>query len=75
MNSIEKACALCGGPGKLAILLNVAGPTVHQWVAGVRPVPLERCAAIEKILNGAVTCEELRPDKAEYWAYLRGLVG
>jgi DNA-binding transcriptional regulator YdaS (Cro superfamily) len=35
-------------------------------------VPAERCPQIERATDGAVTCEELRPDLAEHWAYLRG---
>lgn len=30
------------------------------------------CIDIERATNGAVTCEDLRPDLADRWAYLRG---
>ena len=33
----------------------------RHWYEGRRPGP-EKCAAVEKATNGAVTCEELRPD-------------
>lgn len=42
---------------------------VSQWVSGVRRVPAERCPGIERATDGAVRCEDLRPDVD--WAYLR----
>lgn len=42
---------------------------VSQWANGRRRVPAEYCPAIERATNGAVRCEELRPDVD--WAYLR----
>lgn len=67
---IEKACHILGGQTALARLMGVATPTVNQWVKQKRPVPIERCPAIERATNGAVRCEDLRPDVD--WAYLRG---
>lgn len=55
----------------LARALDVSPPLIYQWRTGIRQVPAERCPQIEKATNGAVTCEELRPDLAEHWAYLR----
>lgn len=43
---------------------------VNQWAHETRPVPAERCPEIEKATHGAVSCEELRPDLMEMWAYL-----
>ena len=43
---------------------------VNQWVNGVRQVPAERCPAIERATDGAVRCEDLRPDVD--WGVLRG---
>lgn len=60
-----------GRASALAVALGVTPVTVHQWAKG-KPVPAERCPAIERVTCGAVTCEELRPDLAESWAYLRG---
>lgn len=68
--SIREACRIVGGQAVLARLLMVSPPTVNQWVSGTRQVPAERCPAIEKATDGAVTCEELRPDVD--WSYLRG---
>ena len=56
----------------LARDLSVAPPLLYQWRTGIRQVPAERCWQIERATDGAVTCEELRPDLAEHWAYLRG---
>lgn len=56
----------------MAASLSVTPAAVHQWVRGIRRVPTDRCADIEKATAGAVTCEELRPDKLDYWAFLRG---
>lgn len=55
----------------LAKALGVHQTAVSQWIAG--KVPLDRCVQIEKLTNAAVTCEDLRPDQAEYFAYLRGV--
>ena len=51
----------------------IATPTVNQWVKQKRPIPAERCPTIEKATNGAVRCEDLRPDVD--WAYLRNSAG
>lgn len=67
--AFERACKLTGGQANMAKLLNVKPPTVSQWVHLVKQIPAERCPEIEKAVNGAVTCEELRPDVD--WAYLR----
>lgn len=69
-NAIEKACGIIGGQTALARLIGIATPTVNQWVKNKRPVPAERCPSIERATNGAVRCEDLRPDVD--WAYLRG---
>lgn len=46
----------------LAAKLGVTPGFVSQWRTGFRPVPIERCAAIEQITGGAVTRRDLRPD-------------
>lgn len=68
--ALKEACINLGGQALMARYLGVSPPTINQWVSGVRPIPAERCLEIEKITEGAVTCEELRPDVD--WAYLRG---
>lgn len=59
-----------GNATRLSRDLNVDQSLISLWANGVRPIPAERCLEIEKITEGAVTCEELRPDVD--WAYLRG---
>jgi len=49
--------------------LGVTQGMVHQWAHGIRPISPQRCITIERATNGAVTCEELRPDFD--WQYLR----
>jgi len=60
-NLVAIACDVVGGMGVLSRLLGVSAPTVSQWKSGVRPIPIERCAAIEKITGGKVTRQEMRP--------------
>lgn len=66
----EKACEILGA-SKLAHILGVSPQAVSDWRKAKRAIPLERCAQIEKATGVAVTCEELRPDKREFWAYMR----
>ena len=42
--------------------LGVTPSVVYQWGVGLRPTPLEYCAAIERVTDGAVTRKDLRPD-------------
>lgn len=58
-----------GSAAKLAEAINAFGSDVSNWAAGNRPVPAERCPAIEEATNGLVRCEDLRPDVN--WAVLR----
>ncbi|MBY0241882.1 MAG: helix-turn-helix domain-containing protein [Burkholderiaceae bacterium] len=66
----QKACDIVGA-AKLAQILGVSPQAISEWRKAKRPIPLERCAQIEEATKVAVTCEELRPDKQEFWAYLR----
>jgi DNA-binding transcriptional regulator YdaS (Cro superfamily) len=56
-----------GRAARLAADLNVTAVTVHEWAN--HRVPADRCPAIERATNGAVRCEEMRPDVD--WAVLR----
>lgn len=58
-----------GRVNELAALIGVPAALMSQWKVGARPVPAERCPAIERATAGAVRCEDLRPDVD--WAYLR----
>ncbi len=62
MNHIDRACEVVGSQKALADILSIKPSTVSQWRAGIRPIPVERCAAIEAATNGAVTRRDLRPD-------------
>lgn len=53
----------------IAAALDVAPQQIYQWASGSRGIPAEHCPAIERATNGAVRCEDLRPDVD--WAYLR----
>lgn len=55
----------------MARQIGVSPVLISQWKLGVRPIPAVRCIDIERATNGVVTCEELRPDLTERWAYLR----
>lgn len=61
MNAIQKACEALGSQRAMSDSLTVTPATVNQWVSGIRPVPEDRCPAIERATSGAVTCEELLP--------------
>ncbi len=58
-----------GRAQRLAAQLGVRSVMVSQWKLGVKPVPADRCPAIERFTDGAVRCEEMRPDID--WAVLR----
>lgn len=46
----------------LAHLIGVSPAAVNQWISGHRPVPVERCVAIERATHGQVTRKDLRPN-------------
>lgn len=70
IHPVKNAANVVGGITALAKELAVTPPTVHQWISGVRPVPVGRCPQIERATSGVVCCEDLRPDVD--WAVLRG---
>jgi DNA-binding transcriptional regulator YdaS (Cro superfamily) len=53
-----------GSQTRLATAIEAQPQLVWQWAQadGRRQVPADRCPAIERATDGAVTCEELRPD-------------
>jgi DNA-binding transcriptional regulator YdaS (Cro superfamily) len=61
-----------GRAARLARFLGVEPPVVSDWCTEVKQVPLERCVPVEQFTGREVTCEEMRPDKAADFAYLRG---
>jgi len=69
MNAFSKAIEIIGGPSRTALLLEVTPQAVCFWRDGKRKLPAENCPRIERATNGAVRCEELRPDVE--WSVLR----
>ena len=57
---IDRAAMAAGGRVRLADTLNVTVAAISNWKA--RGVPIQHCAAIERISGGTVTRQELRPD-------------
>jgi DNA-binding transcriptional regulator YdaS (Cro superfamily) len=58
-----------GALAELSRAINAHAPDVSRWASGDRPVPADRCPEIERATNGAVRCEDLRPDVN--WSVLR----
>ena len=64
LNSAKPAAILAGE-------ISVSPVLISQWRSGTRPVPIERCVAIERATNGQVTRRDLRPhDWASIWPEL-----
>lgn len=61
MKLIDYFCAH-GSQSGFARDIGVTAVSLNQWVNGVRPVPVERCVAIERATEGAVSRRDLRPD-------------
>ena len=55
---IEKAIRIAGSQTALGNLVGVTPQAIQKWAAH-GSVPGERCRAVEKLLNGAVTRYEL----------------
>jgi DNA-binding transcriptional regulator YdaS (Cro superfamily) len=57
-------CAIdaLGGGAAAAAQLCVKSSTVSEWLSGRRPLPLARALEIERLTDGKITCEALRPD-------------
>ncbi len=47
---------------ELARRIGVSQASVSQWVSGVKRLPAEQCAAIERATKGRIKRKELRPD-------------
>lgn len=72
MKPLDTALDIVGGPAKLASILGVTVQAVCFWRDELRKLPAEHCPLIEQATGGKVRCEQLRPDLAERWTYLRG---
>ena len=60
-----------GKQAALARAIGVSLPTMNRWVNEQDEIPENRCREIERATNGAVTCEEMRPDLAADFEYMR----
>lgn len=69
MKPFARALEIVGGPAKLAAAVGVTVQAVCFWRDEERRLPADHCPTIERATNGAVRCEDLRPDVD--WAYLR----
>ena len=62
------------GRGSASLLgreIGVSPVLISQWANGDRPVPVERCVAIERATKGVVTRMDLRPnDWQQIWPEL-----
>lgn len=74
-DALQRAIDIVGTPTALARQIGrpVSSTHIYNWMRRDKAgVPLERCPDIERVTGGRVRCEELRPDLAGMWAYLRG---
>jgi DNA-binding transcriptional regulator YdaS (Cro superfamily) len=63
MQTLTTAIQAAGGTqAEFARRIGVRAQVVQQWRTGQRPIPPERCHAIETAAGGEVSCEQLRPD-------------
>lgn len=71
MSPLQQAINIAGSQVALAKAIGCVPQVINNWLRRGR-VPADRCIDIERVTNGKVTCEQLRPDLAARWAYLRG---
>jgi DNA-binding transcriptional regulator YdaS (Cro superfamily) len=64
-----------GRGAALARHLKIPQSLVAAMAAGEKRVPLDHCPFIQDFTSGEVTCEELRPDQAAYFALIREQAG
>lgn len=62
MNLSDYLNAARGAQVALCAAIGAHSPDMSRWSSGDRPIPPDRCPAIERATSGRVTCEELRPD-------------
>ena len=65
-----------GEAARIARELGVKPVVVSRWQSGVKPVPMERCAPLERLTDLKVRRWHLRPDDwHEIWPELIGVEG
>lgn len=62
-DALLRAAQQVGGQAELARRLSVVAVTVNQWAKGRRPIPDDKCVAIELATGGEVVCEDLAPGR------------
>lgn len=68
LKAAKRAVELLGGPVAAMKKLGLKShQTVQSWTR--HRIPAEYCPRIERLLNGGMTCEQMRADID--WAYLR----
>ncbi len=67
--ALETAVSLRGSMQNLADEIGVTKGAVSQWKLDGRRIPAEHCPTIERLTNGEIKCEQLRPDVD--WAVVR----
>ena len=60
--AIERAAEVVGNKSVLSRAVGVQPPTLQQWIKGTRPIPIQKCIAIERATDGLVTRKDLRPN-------------
>lgn len=76
MNLTTYLAADRGRQAALCKQIGAHAPDLSRWASGDRPVPIERCVAIERATGGAVRRWDLRPDDwHRIWPELIGQPG
>lgn len=70
MRLLDYLLAERGRATKLAAAIGVNPVMVHQWAYAVKPVPVARCAQVERATDGVVTRRDLRADFRMHWPEL-----
>tara|TARA_R110000824_G_scaffold323403_2_gene510318 strand:+ start:149 stop:376 length:228 start_codon:yes stop_codon:yes gene_type:complete len=60
-NALDKVIEIIGSQSALARKLKLQQPSINSWKLRGK-IPAEKCLMIERIVKGAVTRYEMRPD-------------
>lgn len=71
--ALKDACDHLGSQAALAFALGIRAPSLAEWIRAGR-CPLERAPEIERVTEGRVRCEALRPDVDWHRDDVTGLV-
>jgi DNA-binding transcriptional regulator YdaS (Cro superfamily) len=62
--AFAEACEIVGSQAVMARLLDLSPAMVNQIFKGTRPVPMAKCATVERETKGRVTADRLWPSYA-----------